>query len=88
LAGVGLVALLLPGLATLKQPYGQLLLAKVSGFAVLLALASLNKWQFGPACAAGNSSAFKRIIVIEYVLVCAVLAITAAMTMFYSPEPP
>lgn len=87
LAGVGLMALLLPSLATLRQPYGQLLLAKVAGFAVLMAMASLNKWQFGPACAAGDTRAFKRTVVIEYVLVCAVLAITAVMTMFYSPEP-
>jgi len=87
LAGVGLMALLLPSLATFKQPYGQLLLAKMAGFAVLMALASLNKWRFGPACAAGDTAAFKRTVVIEYVLICAVLAITAAMTMFYSPEP-
>jgi putative copper resistance protein D len=87
LAGVGLMALLLPSLAALKQPYGQLLLAKVAGFAVLMAMASLNKWRFGPACAAGDTSAFKRTVVIEYVLICAVLAITATMTMFYSPEP-
>jgi putative copper export protein len=86
LAGVGLAVLLLPSLAAFKQPYGQLLLAKVAGFAVLMAMASLNKWHFGPACAAGNTGAFKRTIVIEYALICVVLTVTAVMTMFYSPE--
>lgn len=85
-AGVGLMALLLPSLATLRQPYGLLLLAKVAGFAVLMALAALNKWRYGPACAEGDTVAFKRTVIVEYALICAVLAITAAMTMFYSPE--
>jgi copper resistance protein D len=86
LAGIGLSALLLPGLATFKQPYGQLLLAKLAGFAVLMAMASLNKWRFGPACAAGNTAAFERTVVIEYALLCAVLTATAVMTTFFSPE--
>jgi putative copper export protein len=87
LAGIGLSALLLPGLATFKQPYGQLLLAKLTGFAVLMAMAALNKWHFGPACAEGNTAAFKRTLVVEYVLICAVLTATAIMTTFFSPEP-
>lgn len=87
LAGIGLSTLLLPGLAAFKQPYGQCLLAKLAGFAVLMAVAALNKWHFGPACAAGNTAAFRRAVVIEYGLICAVLTVTAAMTMFFSPEP-
>jgi putative copper export protein len=87
LAGLGLMALLLPSLENLRQPYGQLLLGKISGFAVLMVMAALNKWKFGPACADGDTAAFKRTVVIEYVLICAVLALTATMTMFYSPEP-
>jgi putative copper export protein len=86
LAGIGLTALLLPSLATFRQPYGQLLLAKVTGFAVLMAMAALNKWHFGPACAEGETAAFKRTLVIEYVLICIVLAATAVMTTFFSPE--
>ena len=87
-AGLGLTALLVPGLSTFEQPYGQLLLAKVATFAVLMALATLNKWRFGPACEAGDTRAFKRTVVFEYVLICLVLAITATMTMFYSPDSP
>lgn len=86
LAGIGLTAVLVPSLAVFRQPYGQLLLLKVGLFAMLMAMASLNKWRFGPACAEGNTAAFERTVVIEYVLICAVLAITAALTTFYSPE--
>jgi putative copper export protein len=86
LAGIGLTAVLVPSLAVFRQPYGQLLLLKVGLFAVLMAMASLNKWRFGPACAAGNTAAFERSVVIEYVLICVVLAVTAALTTFYSPE--
>ncbi len=86
LAGIGLTALLVPSLAVFRQPYGQLLLVKVSLFAVLMAMAALNKWRFGPACAAGNTAAFERTVVIEYVLISVVLAVTAALTTFYSPE--
>jgi copper resistance protein D len=88
LAGVGLTVLLVPDWAVFKQPYGQLLLAKVALFAVLMALATLNKWTFGPACAGGRTRAFKQAVAVEYVLICAVLAITAMMTTFYSPEAP
>jgi putative copper export protein len=51
-----------------------------------MALATLNKWTFGPACAKGRTRAFKQALAIEYVLICIVLAITATMTTFYSPE--
>ena len=88
LAGVGLAVLLVPNLAVFRQPYGLLLLAKVALFAVLMALATLNKWALGPACASGRPRAFKQAVVVEYILICAVLAITAAMTTFYSPEAP
>jgi putative copper export protein len=86
LAGIGLTAVLVPSLSTFRQPYGQLLLVKVGLFAVLMAMASLNKWRFGPACAQGDTAAFKRTVLIEYVLICLVLAVTATMTTFYSPE--
>ena len=85
LAGVGLAVLLVPNLAVFRQPYGLLLLAKVALFAVLMALATLNKWAFGPACARGRTRAFKQAVAAEYLLICIVLTITAMMTTFYSP---
>jgi copper resistance protein D len=86
LAGIGLTAVLAPSLAVFRQPYGQLLLLKAGLFAVLMAMASLNKWRFGPACAQGDTAAFEHTVVIEYVLICVVLTVTAILTTFYSPE--
>ncbi len=88
-AGVSIAALLLPDVAALRQPYGELLIAKVALFAVLLGLAALNKWRFGPAIASGDLQAarkFRRCVVLEYVLIAVVLAVTAVMTTFFSPE--
>jgi len=88
LAGIGLTVLLVPNWAVFKQPYGQLLLAKVALFAVLMALATLNKWAFGPACARGRTRAFKQAVAAEYLLICIVLTITAMMTTFLLAEAP
>jgi hypothetical protein len=90
-AGMGLAAFLLPDLDALSQPYGRLLLLKIGGFAVLMGLAALNKWTFGPDIARANPGAargFRTTVAIEYLLICAVLVVTAIMTAFYSPEPP
>ncbi len=86
LAGSGLAGLLIPDLSAFQRPYGQLLLVKVALFALLMALAALNKWRTGPACATGDARAFRRAVIAEYVLICVVLAVTATLTMFYSPE--
>jgi copper resistance protein D len=88
LAGLGMTLLLVPGLSVLLQPYGELLLVKTTLYAVLLGLAALNKWRFGPRMATEPSAAegFRHAVAIEYVLVCSVLTVTAVMTMFYSPE--
>jgi copper resistance protein D len=89
LAGVAIAAILLPDLAALAHPYGELLVTKVVLFAALMGFAALNKWRFGPAIAggdAGASTGFRRSVLAEYVLVCAVLVVTAVMTAFFSPE--
>lgn len=88
-AGLAMAALLLPNFAALLQPYGQILIAKVVLFVALLGLAALNKWRFGPAIERGETQAaprFRRCVVSEYVLITAVLAVTAVMTTFFSPE--
>jgi putative copper resistance protein D len=88
-AGLAMAALLLPNSAALLQPYGEILIAKVVLFAVLLGLAALNKWRFGPAIERGDLQAargFRRSTISEYVLIAAVLAVTAVMTTFFSPE--
>lgn len=88
-AGLALAAVLLGGFAGLKTPYGQLLIVKVVGFALLIGLACLNKWRLGPAVASGDaalSRSFRRSLQTEYVLIAAVLTVTAVMTTFFSPD--
>jgi putative copper resistance protein D len=89
LAGIAMAVLLLPNLAALGEPYGELLIAKVAGFVVLMGLAAANKWQLGPALARGPVQGgrwFRRSLAAEYVLITVVLSITAVMTSFFSPE--
>lgn len=86
--GVVLGVMLLSGWAAFGGNYGRLLAAKIAGFAVLMGLASLNKWRFGPALAESPAAvrAFRRTVVAEFGLISAVLAITAVMTTFFSPS--
>jgi putative copper resistance protein D len=89
LAGIVMAVLLLPNLQTLSEPYGELLIAKVAGFAVLMGLAAANKWRLGPALVHGQAQSgrrFRRSVAAEYVLIAVVLTITAVMTSFFSPE--
>jgi len=84
-AGVAMMLELIPGLAVFTRPYGWLLLVKMTGFALLMGLASANRWRLGPAVARGATLAFKRSLAAEYGLMVAVLAATATMTSLYSP---
>jgi copper resistance protein D len=89
LAGLVLAAVLLPNLAALRRPYGELLIAKVVGFCALLPLAALNRWRFGPALQRGNLVAarrFRQTVAIEFALLATILCVTAVMTTFYSPD--
>ena len=84
-AGIVMTLVLVPGLAVFAQPYGWLLLVKMTGFAVLMGLASANRWRLGPAVARGDTRALKGSLAAEYVLMVGVLAATATMTSLYSP---
>jgi copper resistance protein D len=88
LAGIVMAVLLLPNISALSEPYGRLLIAKAVGFAVLMGLAAANKWRLGPALVHGpvQGGRFRRSVAAEYVLIAAVLTITAVMTSFFSPE--
>jgi len=89
LSGIGIAAILLPNLQALRQPYGLMLLAKLGGFVVLMALAALNKWRLGPGIATGDwaaVTAFRRSVASEYIVLMAVLAVTATLTSQFSPE--
>jgi copper resistance protein D len=88
-AGVAMTSFLLPDLAALGSSYGRLLIVKVTGFAILMGLAALNKWRFGPALGRDDGrvvKAFQRSVLAEFALIVAILCVTAALTTFYSPE--
>jgi len=89
LVGIAMALWLLPNLSAFSEPYGELLIAKVIGFALLMGLAAANKWRLGPALVQGAVQSgrwFRRSVAVEYVLIAAVLTITAVMTSFFSPE--
>lgn len=89
LAGATLVVLLVPGFFVFGQPYGQLLLAKMAGFAALMGFAALNKLRLTPALRQNSPAAVPRLrrsLLNEYLIIAAVLGITAVMTGLYSPD--
>jgi putative copper export protein len=54
-----------------------------------MGLAAANKWRLGPALVHGPVQSgrwFRRSVAAEYVLIAAVLTITAVMTSLFSPE--
>lgn len=88
-AGLMMVAILLPDAAALRSAYGRLLLAKLSLFAVLMGLAALNKWRLGPDLARGGAvagRAFRTTVLLELVLIVAALCVTATLTLLHSPH--
>jgi putative copper export protein len=85
--GAGIAISLLPNLAALRTTYGALLIAKVSGFVLLLALAAVNRWRAVPALQRAPLEAthqFRRMLHAEYLLLVGVLSVTAVMTSLYS----
>jgi putative copper export protein len=86
-AGLAMAWLLTGTLKVLGEPYGELLIAKLAGFGLLMVLAALNRWRLTPAYAEARSEAsLRRSLAAEYVLIVAVLSVTAVLTAFYSPE--
>ena len=71
----------------LIEPYGALLIAKIVGFALLMGLASLNKWRYAPALALDTRRrvSFQRSLAMEFALIVAILIATAVLTTFFSP---
>lgn len=88
IAGALMTWVLVDRWAAFTESYGQLLLAKVAGFTLLMGLAALNRWRLGPSMISrpGAVVSLRRAIAIEYVLIVLVLMITALMTTLFSPE--
>lgn len=89
-AGAALFVLLTGDVrASLSQPYGWIMMAKLVGFAALLGLGALNKLRLSPALAQdrpGAVSALRRSILIEMCVVAAILLVTAALTTLAAPD--
>jgi putative copper export protein len=89
LAGLAMAMLLAPDLQVLHRHYGQLLLAKLAGFAALMLIAAYNRWSLTPAIISGDALAARRLrvsIAVEALSLLAILLLTAMLTAFYSPE--
>jgi putative copper export protein len=88
-AGLLMALILLPSWAAWHSVYATLVLTKLALFAVLLLFACWNRWRGVPSMVSAPmpaaSTALQRSIVIEYLLMVAVLAVTAMLTTFYSP---
>jgi copper resistance protein D len=88
-SGVCMAALLLGSLRALATSYGLVVLTKAALFGSLMFMAALNKWRYGPALGRGESAAghgFRRTVATEYGVISAILALTAALTTFLSPD--
>jgi putative copper export protein len=88
LAGIVLMAGLLPDMRALRDGYGLALLVKLGAFALLMWLAAWNKWRLGPALARGGAGARRRFALAvgtEMIVIAVVLAGTAVLTTFGSP---
>jgi copper resistance protein D len=91
IAGLAMAAMLVPGVAVLAQPYGRLLAAKLAAYVLLLVLANLNRSSLGPALGRAEQADWgalwlPRSLLAEFVLLLVVLAVTAVLTTFYSPD--
>lgn len=87
-AGLVLSLALVPGVAALATGYGLLLVAKVAGFSLLMGIAALNKWRFGPAISRGDTDAlhgFRVSLRVEWTVIAVVVAAAAVMTSMFSP---
>jgi copper resistance protein D len=88
-AGALMLWVLASDMSVLTRTYGQLVLLKLIAFALLMGLAARNRWRLVPLLASGSAAAgavLRRSIAIEIVLIGGVLALTAVLTLLFSPE--
>lgn len=87
-AGLGLTLVLLESLADLTTPYGIMIIAKISGFTLLLALACLNRWRLLPGIRTGQTAAatsFRNIAAAEWLIIALLIITTVVVTSLFSP---
>jgi putative copper export protein len=92
IAGLALAWGLVPGLAVLHRPYGELLAVKLAGFALLMVFAALNHLRLVPAFVrdghggAAPGAVLRGTLAAEMALLAAVFAATAVLTGYYAPD--
>jgi copper resistance protein D len=89
-AGALMAALLLGSLRALTTSYGLVVVTKAALFGSLMLMATLNKWHYAPALGRGEPAVllgFRRTVAAEYGVISAILALTAVLTTFLSPDP-
>ena len=87
-AGIVMGTVLMGGKNFFENEYGLLLLLKIGLFSVLMLFAALNKWKLGPALMANEINASKnlqRVIMIEFLIISAIVLLTAILTGYFSP---
>lgn len=88
LAGLAIAVAIVPSWENLWTPYGLFLSGKLLGFVLLMGLAALNKLRLGPGLAQRSQTASRALrcsLILEFVLIATVLAVTATMTAMFSP---
>lgn len=78
---------LVPGISILGTRYGELLVVKIAGFALVFALAAFNRLRILPAVARGERDAvrrLRRVVLFEAILLAGVLVVTATMTALFT----
>ncbi|HEY8506929.1 MAG TPA: CopD family protein, partial [Steroidobacteraceae bacterium] len=89
-AGLATFWILGNGFSVLVSNYGQaVVFGKICPVLFLAILAASNRWYYVPRMAAGNEIAaigLRRAIIGEIVIIAIILAVTAGLTLFLSPE--
>jgi copper resistance protein D len=87
--GALMAALLLGSWHALTTGYGLVILTKALLFGGVMIMATFNKWHYGPAIGRGEPAillGFRRTVAAEYAVIAAILALTAVLTTFLSPD--
>lgn len=87
--GIVMAILLMKDVSGWRSTYALLLIGKAGGFALLMAFAALNKQRLAPGISSGDPGSPRMLrfsLAAEFALIAAVLAITAFLTTFHSPE--
>lgn len=87
-AGIIMSVALMDGIHFFSHTYGMILLFKALTFCVLMLIAALNKWRYGPDLENGNENSarkLQRAILTEILLITLIVGATVVLTSYFSP---